>query len=247
MTRSLYDLFSLSDSYISYLKARGVGFDRRGFPRLASNQFLNSFPDTVVTYKERKSSLVHDPSQTVLCFYCPDDRIYPRLDKVFNELDEYRKFKGVIATDVTVTADMDLEWQRATMLVNQLFMAVLAVNDIKVVLNLRSGVPETLDCFSSIPRGIVAASGLLGCAMTTRMEDLTYATKLLTVMPSKVLLYGKRDSLMEQQIACSGIPFRRYPDVHAQYSSARHPSHCRTSAAGGVTPRVRTVRLTGSR
>ena len=45
--------------------------------------------------------------------------------------------------DATVTQDMDLEWQEEMMLLNQLFMAVLAVNDVRVVANLRTGSRET--------------------------------------------------------------------------------------------------------
>lgn len=210
-------MMTLADSYVDYLQRRGIVFDQQGFPIFAREQFLSKFPSTMVTYKERYSKLVDDPRQTILCFYCSDSRIYPRLDKVLEDLDEYRRFMGVVATDITVTTDMDIEWQRATMLLNQMFMAILAVNGIKVVLNLRSGLPETLKCFSSIPRGVMAASGVLGCTKTARADDLSYSAKLLTVMPSKVLLYGKEDKIMEQQIECLGIPYKRYPDVHARY------------------------------
>lgn len=47
-----------------------------------------------------------------------------------------KKFMGVIGSDLTVTSDTDLEWQEAIMLVNQLYMAVLAVNNVKVVQNI---------------------------------------------------------------------------------------------------------------
>ena len=175
----------------------------------------------MVTFKERKSSLVVNPSKTVLCFYCPDERIYPRLDRVLLEIEEYRRFMGVVSTDVTVTKDMDIEWQRSTMLINQLFMAILAVNDIKVVLNLRNGLPETLDCFSTIPKGVTCASGLLGCMPTRDDTDFSYMEKLLKVLPSRVLLYGRNDPVMNRQLDLLGIPFRRYPDVHARYLASR--------------------------
>lgn len=121
---------------------------------------------------------------------------------------------GAVAADVTATADMDVEWQKETMLLNQLFMAILAFNGVKVVLNLRSGSEASLSCFDSIPSGVMCASGTLGCATTASPSDMTYIAKLMRVRPAKVLLYGKSDPIMERQLTLVGVPYRRYDDFH---------------------------------
>lgn len=214
MLANLVDIMALVDDYSSYLEVRGCAFDEEGFPLLDRNCFLKAWPDQVVPFRNRKSKFVKDPKKTALCFFCEDERIYPRLEKVLDEVQEYRRFMGVIASDVTVTADMDIEWQKETMLLNQLFMAILAVNEIKVVLNLRNGSAASLSCFDSIPPGVMCASGTLGCAITESALDMTYTAKLMRVRPGRVLMYGKPDPIMEDQLDLAGIPYRRYVDFH---------------------------------
>ena len=126
----------------------------------------------------------------------------------------YREYAGIVATDVTVTADMDFEWQAATMLLNQLFMATVAINGVKVAPNLRSGGRETLRFLKTIPPDVICASGTLGCDDLRSPADFTYLEKVLTVRPRGVLVYGKRDDLMLRQLSRMGIDYRVYVDSH---------------------------------
>ena len=233
MTDTLTDILALIDRYSLYLEKCGVDFDDQGFPVMRREWYLDDWPDLVVTYRERRSKLVTVPGNTVLCFYCADKHIYPRWKHVLDELDEYRPFMGVIGSDVTVTKDMDSEWQQATILLNQLFNAVLAVNGIKLVQNLRIGLPSTLSCLFSVPEGVMAASGTLGCSLTAE-GDFSYAVKLHTLKPSGVILYGRQDGIMAKQLSAACIPHRWYKDTHALYKqhnrerNVNHPNHCDT-------------------
>lgn len=213
MIDSLPTILTLIDRYSRYLTLRGVRLDENGFPLLGASSFLDEWPNSIVPYKNRNTSLAADRHTTVICFYCNDRYIYPRLENVLDDVPEYRRFLGVIGADITVTDDMDLEWQVATMLLNHLFTAVLAINGIKVVANLRCGSTETLRYLSCIPHGVMCASGFLGCAKTDSVLDYTYAAKILTVMPSKLLIYGKHDVLAENQLSTLGIAYRQYDDV----------------------------------
>lgn len=215
MIVTLTQIMILVDEYTAYLESKSCQFNDDGLPILGKECFLKDWPDNVVPFRNRKSRLVNNPKRTVLCFYCGDGRIYPRLEKVLRELPEYRKYMGIISPDVTVTSDMDEEWQREIMLLNQLFMAVLAVNKTKVVLNLRSGTRSTFSCFNEVPPNVMCASGTLGCAPIKFEYDMNYLEKILTVRPSGVLIYGKSDSIMEAQLDTFGIPYRRYDDIHA--------------------------------
>ena len=120
---------------------------------------------------------------------------------------------GVIGADVTVTSDMDLEWQAEIMLLNQLFTATLAVNGIKVIANLRCGGVESEAFLSSIPQGVMCASGFLGCQKVPSVSDLGYLAKVVRVLPSKLILYGKSDCVAERQLTENGISWRRYPHI----------------------------------
>ncbi|WP_082715693.1 DUF4417 domain-containing protein [Atopobium deltae] len=214
MFSRLTDVMKVVEEYSKYLESEGIPLDEQSFPVLHPECFLDTWPEAVVPFQNRNSTLVADPSKTVICFYCPDERIYPRLDKVFKEIPEYQRFMGVVATDVTVTQDMDPEWQFEIMLLNQLFMGVLAVKGIKVIPNLRCGLQETLFCFESIPPGVMCASGTLGCSNLKRPHDMSYLEKVMKVRPSKILIYGKPDPIMESQLNTVGIPYRRFDDVH---------------------------------
>jgi len=129
-------------------------------------------------------------------------------------LPEYRRYKGVIGLDITVTEDMDLEWQNAIMLLNQLFLAVLGCNGIKIVLNARNGSPSTLSNFSSVPKNVMCATSFLGCSNLKNDMNYSFISKILYLMPSKLLIYGKRDRIAEKQLDTMGIDYRIYPDMH---------------------------------
>lgn len=207
------DVMGLVDEYSRYLQGRGFGFDEHGFPAFRTDMFLQEWPELVVPFKHRADSFVARPERTALCFYCADELIYPRLEKVLGELSVYRGFLAVIGSDVTVTDDMDFEWQGEIMLLNQLFTAVLAANGIKVVANIRSGGERSEEYLSCIPKGVACASGFLGCRTASSRCDFRYVSKVLGVRPSKLLLYGRRDRIVEEQLTTLGVPWRAYPHV----------------------------------
>lgn len=217
MNRSIASFESLIDRYANYLSNKGIQFDRQGFPILQPQMYLNEWPALMVPYRDRNAHFVHNPSQTALCLFTSDTRIYPRLENVLDNIPEYRRYMGAAGSDLTVTSDMDMEWQHAVMLVNQLYTAILAVNDIKVIQNLRCGSPETITCLKRVPSGVMCATSTLGCANTESELDLSFAEKLFAVRPSKLLLYGKRDPIMENQADIAGIPHKTYSDAHTLY------------------------------
>lgn len=221
MNRSITSFERLIDRYTSYLDRHGIQFNSQGFPLLNSQTYLGEWPKLIVPYRDRKANFVQDPTHTVLCLFTSDKQIYPRLERILDDIPEYKKYLGAIGSDLTVTADMDLEWQQIIMLLNQLYMAILAVNGIKIVQNLRCGSPETIKCLSSVPLGIMCATSTLGCAKTQSELDLSFSEKLFAVRPNKLLLYGKHDPIMEHQADIAGVSYRVYADAHTLYKQHR--------------------------
>ena len=214
MINSIIDLLELEHSYRNYLLSQNVVFDDRGFPMFRPTMFLTWWPDTIVTYQCRNNkSLVLDSTKTVICFFTADSRIYPRLEKVFEEIDDYKRFAAVISMDLTFTNDMEPELQQLIIMINQLFTMILAVNGIKIVINTRSGGLDHLTAFGNMPKDITVASGFLGCK-ELREGNHTYISKMLFLLPSKVLIYGKHDYIAEEQLDRFGFVYRVYPDVH---------------------------------
>lgn len=220
MIRNLFDLVKTTEGILSYLKGKKVRFDKKGFPVLPKRAFLNSWPEQIVPYDFRKSRLVQNPSKTLLCFYCTDKRIYPRFEKVLDEIVEYRRFMGVVAVDITITSDMGAEWQKFIMLLQQLFLAVLYVNGIPVVANLRIGNAESASNLDGIPKGVMWAAGFLGCAKE-KERNMDFIATVLRVLPSKLIVYGSEDCFAFQKLDRMGVGFRVYPDYHKQCGALR--------------------------
>ena len=64
----------------------------------------------------------------------PDNLIYPRFEKIADEVDEFGKFKSVISMDLSVSRNMPLEVQKFNMLMNALYTTYLASEGIKKTL-----------------------------------------------------------------------------------------------------------------
>lgn len=213
MVKNLIDLLKIIEEYIRYLKSRGIKFNSKGFPLLKKEMFLDEYPELVLPYDFRNSILVTDPKKTLLCFYCGDKRIYPRLGRVLKDIPEYNRFLGVVTIDITVTSDMDEEWQDVIMLLQQLFMAVLAVNGVRVVANLRTGNARSAENLNDVPKGVMWAAGFLGCAEEDPL-DYRFVSNTLRVMPSKFVVYGPEDETALEKLDMTGFGYRIYDDYH---------------------------------
>lgn len=212
--KTIIDLLHCIEEMHRYLDGK-IQFTETGAPIFIKEHFLTEWPEMVISYQQRNSELVIEKKKTVLCFFMEDARIYTRFCSMLEELDIYKEYLGVIGPDITITHDMDPQMQDAILLANQLFMAVLAVNGIKVVLNTRAGNRPARQAFSSVPKGIMVASGFFGCPKCKNIsEALWYTGKILTLLPSGLIIYGKRDALIDEQLNQLGIQYRYYKDIH---------------------------------
>lgn len=218
---NLKDMFSVTEAYYRYLDGK-IAFDESGFPIFKKSMFISEWPDLILPYSQRKNWRVQEKSKTVLCFYDCDHHLYPRIAKVIQEIDEYRSYMGVIGMDITITDNMDEEWQEFMFLQNQLFLAVLAINEIKIAINTRSAGLDVSRLFSNVPCGATVASGFLGCDTMKNAEDLSYIVKVLTLLPDKLIIYGKRDKTVQEQLDAIGINYRVYKDFHRLCKEVHH-------------------------
>lgn len=215
MFTSILDLFEIESKYREYLLSKHVLFDKNDRPVFQKNMFLDSWPETVVTFHNRNNKkLVRNPKSTVICFFESDSNIHVRLEKVFDDLEEYKRFMAVAGIDMTITADMDKELQDLIVSINYMFMMILAINGIKILFNTRSGSLDIYSLFGCVPRGIMVVSGFLGCEKL-KEDNLTYLKKIICLYPSKTLIYGKSDCNAEEQLDRFGFEYRRYRDVHS--------------------------------
>jgi hypothetical protein len=210
---NLLDLMNIVDKYITYLKENNFQFDDDGFPIFKKEMFLEEEPELIVPYSNRNDKRVRDKKKVVLCTFTPDEKIYTRFQNLFLEIDIYKEYLGVVTADVTVTEDMDIEWQELIVLLNQLYGAVLAINGVKLILNTRLGSIKNIKLFMNYPRNIMCVSSFLGCKKDNKY-DYSYLSKILNLRPSKLLIYGKEDKLVNLKLDTMGIDYRYYIDFH---------------------------------
>ncbi|MBR2659912.1 MAG: DUF4417 domain-containing protein [Clostridia bacterium] len=211
---SIVDLLDWINLALSYLQGKNA-FDPAGWPIFDPAHFLQEWPDQITTFYNRNSRKIKDKSKTLICFFASDREIYPRFVKVLSEIEIYRSFMGAAGADISITEDMDLEMQECLALANQLFLAILAVNGIPIVMNTRNGTSMTLSIFRHIPRGTACISGFLGCKKSRNYwEASTYTDKILNLFPDKLMIYGKNDRLINEQLDLMGINYRYYEDFH---------------------------------
>ena len=202
---NLLGLINFANEVQGYLVEHEISFDKNGLPILDDSYFLKEYPDMVIPVQH----------WTCLCFFCADIFIYRRMQKLLDELHLYKEFMGVIEPDLTVTKDMDEEWQSLIILINQLFMAVLCVNGIKCIPNTRIANPSTLKLLTKLPHNIIYASSFLGCRPSTHNVELDeYYDKILTILPSKMILYGKKDKAIYRGLSNLGFEYRQFKDFH---------------------------------
>lgn len=212
---SLREYLLLADSLYRRLRALGCVFDDRGFPAIPGECYVRTAPKYMVDWENRCSSRVGRPAETAICFFRDDARIYRRLCSLERDLPEYRKFAAVVEPDLTVTRDMEPEWQDMMMLLNRLSIAFLAYGGVPSIANSRCGDRGSWVNLEAHPSGVVWASSTLGCANLASPEDLSYLTKMLSLRPSAVMLYGKTDRLMIEQLSRMGIRWYACPDFHS--------------------------------
>lgn len=208
--KDLLDVFKKIDKFTIYLLERGFPFSPEGYPIFDKSMFLTEIPEMMVPVFQKKNKRVIK-ERTVIVFFCGDDHIYRRLDTLFEDIDEYKQYLGVAGFDVTVTRDMDLEWQRAVILLNQLSLAVLASNGIKIVFNTRTGIEATRDMFKYVPRGIMVASGFRGGTRKNIRYNFDYISKILLLLPDIVLIYGECDEDIVESLDRFGVARKEYP------------------------------------
>lgn len=175
-----------------------VAVDADGWPVFRREHFATEWPQTMVPYTRRNNPRVGDRAKACLCFYAPDDEIYPRFVHVAEEVEIYRQYAAVVFPDITVTRDMDPAMQETILLANHLFAAVLASQGIRLVFNTRCGLLETQRCFRNVPPHVMCASGFLGCANSPDVISASpYINKILRLRPDKLMIFGKHDKVVD--------------------------------------------------
>ncbi len=162
---------------------------------------------------------------TSICFCIPDGRIYPRFEKVFDEINELKSFQSVCAMDLSVSKNMNREMQNFNMLLNSLYMAVLAYSGIKIIPSLRCGDESTIHFLlnhKGAPLWILGIHGNSQNCDVYAFDEYILRSEFIFIHPKKVLLYGNPSKREKDILDDIEIPYRAYDHFLKLYKSRRN-------------------------
>ena len=215
----------LVERYTAYLKERGVEFFEDGFPKFKFEWFITNVPLIIAPFNKRQ--YYRQSKQDIsICYFGKDEHLYPRLDKIFEEIDILKDYHSVCMMDVSISPLMLDEVQRMNLLLNMLFICVIAVNNIKIIPSFRTGNIETLNL---LKRSVgYSKYWVMGAVGTQRVRsnsfyEYLFRAKCLSIMPKILLSYGRPNSNTANCLNDYGIEYKVYKDFRAlSYSKEVH-------------------------
>lgn len=197
----------LVECYTSYLLEHGVKFNDDGFPVFKQEWVIDNKPLLIAPFSKRK--YYHQDKKNIsLCFFEKDEYLYPRLDKVFKEIDLFRNYHSVCMMDVSISPLMLDEVQKMNLLINMLYICVLAVNCIKIIPSFRTADFETIKLLkSSVGYSKYWIMGAVGTQriINNSFYDYLFRKKCLLIMVESLLIYGKTNETTTSILKNYGI------------------------------------------
>ena len=181
------------ERYTAYLKEKGVEFYENGFPILKPNWIITTKPKVMAPFNKRHYYW-QSKRDISICYFDKDEHLYPRLDKVFEEIKILKDYHSVCMMDISISPLMLDEVQRMNLLLNLLYTCVVAVNGIKIIPSFRIGDYDTLKLLmASVGQSDFWVIGAVGTQQTRNnaFYEYLFRTKCLLVMPKHLLSYGR--------------------------------------------------------
>lgn len=215
----------LVERYTAYLKEHGVEFFEDGFPKFKSEWLITNKPLAIAPFN-KKQYYWQNKRDISICYFGKDEHLYPRLDKVFEEIEMLKEYHSVCMMDVSISPLMLDEVQRMNLLLNLLYICIIAVNNIKIIPSFRTGETETLTLLmKSVGYSKYWVMGTVGTQQvrSNAFYEYLFRTKCLLIMPKKLLSYGRPNSNTAQCLKDYGIECNIYKDFRAlSYSKEVH-------------------------
>lgn len=216
----------LVERYTTYLKEKGVEFFDNGYPKFKPNWIITNKPIVIAPYNKRQYYR-QNKSHISICYFGKDEHLYPRLDKVFDEIKILKEYHSVCMMDISISPLMLDEVQKMNLLLNLLFICVIAVNGIKIIPSFRTGNFETLQLLiKSVGHSKYWVMGAVGTqrVRNNAFYEYLFRTKCLLIMPEHILCYGRPNDNTVGCLDDYGIEFKPiYKDFRAlSYSKEVH-------------------------
>lgn len=206
------------ERYTAYLIENGVNFKNDGFPIFKKEWFIKTKPSIISPFNKR-AYYSHDPKDISICFFMKDECLYPRFDNIFKEIKVFKNYHSICMMDLSISPLMLNEVQRMNLLLNLLYICVVAVNGIKIIPSYRTADFETIKLLSeSIGYSKYWVMGAVGTQRITKNSFFEYLFKVkcLLIDPDILLIYGKPNKTTISTLNLYGIDFNNsYKDFRS--------------------------------
>lgn len=205
----------------NWLLEHGCEFNEDDFPVLPEGCFATTEPTYLAPWHHRN---YYPKDKTSVCFCMPDEYIYPRFEKIFDEIEELKQYHSVCSLDLSVSKNMNHEMQAFNMLLNALYTAVLAYSGIKIIPSLRCGDEDTINLLLPYKGAPIWLLGIHGCSRSMDLSDydeFILRCELMILWPEKLVLYGLPNKREKEVFEDLGMPYTAYEDFQKLYKSGR--------------------------
>ena len=213
----------LVERYTAYLKENGVEFYENGFPKFKPDWIITTRPKVIAPFNKRQYYW-QNKRDISICYFGKDEHLYPILDKVFSETIILKEYHSVCMMDISISPLMLDEVQRMNMLLNLLFICIIAVNGIKIIPSFRTGNFETLQLLvKSVGYSKYWVMGAVGTQQITKnayYENL-FRCKCMMVLPEELLIYGKPN---KSTISCLNQYGIRFEPIYKDFRNLSYSS-----------------------
>ena len=208
----MLNLIMFSEQLYSYLKQCGIRFTSSGYPIVPNEMLLTDPPEEIIPFHCRNGSRF-PKAKTALCTFTGDDRIYPRLAKLEEDIPTYSEYKGFCGFDLSPRITWDIRQQKFNILLSQMTNIYLGLYGIKFYPNFRVGAWDTINALSAYPANSVFAVGALGCAKGATEFNIAYMrAKIMFTRPALLLIYGSLIPAYKTVLDDIGVDYIVYDD-----------------------------------
>lgn len=220
------NLIRWCDENISILKSRGIRFADE-FPVLPEESIYKSPVSSITTFTHRNDISNENRNCTIISFFAPDMELFPRLEKMDEDILTLRNYAGICGFDLSPCVAMLRIRQKFHLLISAVYNCRCAVEGIQVLPNIRMGDLGTVQqVVSRIPHGCNFITGELGCRRTPYKTYGLYQLReaIRVIEPKIVFVYGSFQPADAEYCAPLGnVEFIVFPDRRSGMRNQKMP------------------------
>jgi len=220
-----FNLLKWCDEKITALKDNDIVF-ANGIPQLKEEHIYNDMPEFLSTYAYRNDIRDSEKKQSLLSFYMYEDRLWPRLIKIDDEIEVMKEYAGIVGFDLSLSILMVRPRQRLSILINAIYSCYCGIRGIKVLPNYRPGDFGTIEAAYYFPNNCNFIIGNHGCNRYGFREYGMYQMEivLLKKSPKVLFVYGAMpQSYIREIINLKKLQIVTIPDRRNRVRNNRKP------------------------